>query len=191
MDNRINSWQNEKWQLFHYKMYKQCPTQVWALWMIRMFRSWPISCGCINSTSLPCQQHNTPETNQCLGVHRFSSHWTHYSVMKQVGHCAVCSATSNWVLPCSTPFLGFPLKHLPVSTIWTCINHLKIFLFWGVCQKFQNFCSNPSSRSAKAKRDAALLQPLWRAPCGHGASKWKRVVMTNSGMRRRNGKLVA
>lgn len=42
-DNWINSWQNEKWQIYHYKIYKQCHTQVWALWMIRMFRSWPTS----------------------------------------------------------------------------------------------------------------------------------------------------
>lgn len=115
--------------------------------------------GWINSTSLPCQQHNTPGTNQCLGAHKISSQWTHYSAMKWAGHCVVCSATSISVLPCSTPLLVFPAKHLPVSTIWTCINNLNMLLSWGIFQRLKR--TNLCSRSAKAKRDAATLQPLW------------------------------
>lgn len=145
--------------------------------------------GCINSTSLPCQQHNTPGTNLCLGVHKRSSHWTHYSAMKQVGHCAVCSAhpTESCPVPHHSWDSQSGISHW--APLWTCMNHLKMFLFWGVCQKFKIFCSNLSSRSVKAKGDAATLQPLWRAPCcgGHGAHKWKRVVMRNSEMGKRNG----
>lgn len=140
--------------------------------------------GWISSTSLPCQQHKTPGANQNLGEHKISSHWTHYSVFKRGGHCVV--KLSPALFP---SFLVFPVKHLPVSTIWTCINNLNMILFWGVCQKLKHFCSNLSSRSAKANRDAAPLQTLWRAPCcgGHWPHKWKRVIMRKSGMGRRNG----
>lgn len=97
---------------------------------------------------------------------QISSHWMHYSIVKQGDSCVVCSVIQEWVLPCSTQFLVFSVKHLPMSTTCTIINNINTHLFWWVCQELKrtNLCSR---RSAKAKRDPAKLQSSWNVlDCG-------------------------